>query len=255
VNADTRPGEVTVRRFLDDENDLIISRSNFAPLFEAYLDHVRRWEREPDGLGSVMMRQGLAAAGLHLANRPRDEYVGWTLNVCSPPLNIFLTGDSAQGAVTGRVYAENVRTTGANRLFVQTRRSDGERTESTVEVRGLDVLQIFEQYYRDSEQQPVRLFEVTDNEVLMLLGLPDSDEEWLHALARDEAIGLAEDDLRALDRKVFRFRCGCDPNTIQGVVRGLFGEDPEQLFRGEPGVEVHCPRCGRRWWVDRADFV
>ncbi len=255
MNAESRPGEVAVRRFLDDENDLIVSSGDFAPLFDAYLDHVRRWEKAPDGLGSVMMRQGLAAAALHLANRPRDEYVGWTLNVCTPPLNIFLTGDSAQGAVTGRVYAENVRTTGANRLFVQMRRSDGDRMESTVEVAGLDVLQIFEQYYRDSEQQPVRLFEVTEREILMLLALPDCDEEWLRALTRDQALGLAEDELRALDQKVFRFRCGCDPDTIQGVVRGLFGEDPEELFRGEPGVEVHCPRCGRRWWVARDDFV
>ena len=39
-----------------------------------------------------------------------------------------------------------------------------------------------------------------------------------------------------------------------GVVREVFRDNPDELFAGDDGVEISCPRCGRRWWVDRARF-
>jgi len=59
-------GEATIHRHIDRENDLLVMRGDFASLFAAYLDHVRRWESEPDGLSQTFMRQGLGAAILHL---------------------------------------------------------------------------------------------------------------------------------------------------------------------------------------------
>jgi hypothetical protein len=34
----------------------------------------------------------------------------------------------------------------------------------------------------------------------------------------------------------------------------IFKDNPEDLFQGESGVETFCPRCGSRWWVDRAEY-
>jgi molecular chaperone Hsp33 len=249
-----RIGEATVRRSLDDEHQVLVLVADFGPMFRAYVDHARRWESEPDGLSQALMRQGLGAATLHLACRPRGESVGWTLHIPRPPTNVFLTGDSRERTVTGRIFTENVRDAERGRIYVQTARGDGTPVLSTVEVDGHDILEIFETYYRQSEQRPARFFEITDEEFVMLVGLPETDPEWLAGLPREEAIGISGDRLRLLDEQVYRFQCGCSREKILDTVRTMFSSSPEELFKGEAGVEVFCPRCARRWWVDREDF-
>ncbi len=249
-----RVGEATVCRYIDRDHDILVTVGDFGPMFDAYLDHVRRWESIPDGLSQTFMRQGLGAATLHLSGRPRGELVGWTIHVHQPPTNVFLTGDSGELTVTGRIFAEGVDSMEATRMYVQISRHGGEPVQSMVDVRGLDILQMFEQYYERSEQTPARLFEVTDRKFLMILALPDTDLDWLRRLTRDEALGIAEDDLKSLGESTYRFLCGCTAEKIVEVVQGMFEEDPEELFRGDDGVEIFCPRCGRRWWVERAQL-
>ncbi len=50
------------------------------------------------------------------------------------------------------------------------------------------------------------------------------------------------------------FRCGCDTDRIARVMAELFRDDPEDLFRGDPAVEVECPRCGTNHQVTRERF-
>ena len=228
MNSGDRVGEATIRRYIDRGHDLLISRGHFGALFAAYVDHARRWDKEPDGLSQTFMRQGLGAAALHLANRPKGESVGWTIQIHRPPTN--------------------------SRMYVQTTRSEGRPSASTIEVFGLDILEMFERYYVQSVQTPARFVEIDEESFLMLLALPDADHEWLRRLSRDEAIGVAEDDVKPLGEATFRFQCGCSPERMLEVTRNLFRDDPNELFRGDPGVEISCPRCGRRWWIDRAQF-
>jgi hypothetical protein len=42
---------------------------------------------------------------------------------------------------------------------------------------------------------------------------------------------------------------------MQDVIASLFHGKTDQLFQGEDGVEVFCPRCGRRWWITRKDLA
>jgi hypothetical protein len=217
VSGESRP--TVVRRFLDARHDLIVATGDFGPLFAEYLDHVRRWESEPDGLSKTLMRQGLAASALHLSCRPLGEYTAWTIHIPRPPVNVFLAGNSADAVVAGRVFTENIEVREAGRLYVQSRRADGDLVESSLDVVGFDVLEFFEAYYRRSEQAPARFLEITEEEFVLLFGLPDVDEEWLEDLGREEAIGIAEDEHRLLDARVFRFRCGCEPQVMREVVQ------------------------------------
>jgi molecular chaperone Hsp33 len=139
-------------------------------------------------------------------------------------------------------------------MYVQTSRSAGTPSQSTIEVIGLDVLGMFEQYYRQSEQTPARFFEIDDESFLMLSALPEADPGWLTDVKREQALGIAEDDLKPLGETIYRFRCGCNVEKMLEVVRTMFRKDPAELFRGDSGVEISCPRCGRRWWIDRARF-
>jgi molecular chaperone Hsp33 len=249
-----RPGEALLRRYIDNKRAIIISEGDFTTLVEGWRHHTALWGAGLDGLSLVLGEQGLAAAALYLANRPRDEVVAWTLNFAQPPTNLFLTGDARESNVTGRVFTEGVKTTESGRLFVQAHRPGREPMESVIEVEGLDVLLIFEQYFERSEQNPARFFELGRGRFLMVLGLPGVDGGWLHGLSAEASLGLV-DQARLLEGRVFRFECGCSPAKMMAAVRGIFHANPEELFRGDAQVETSCPRCGRRWWIRRSQFL
>ncbi len=249
----TGPGEVIVRRQVDDTTACLVASGDFADLLAAWWRHVVLWEGEPDGLSSILMRQGLAAAVLHLSNRPRNETMAWTLNLKQPPTNLFLTGSALDGTITGRVFTVGVRTEESSRLFVQVVRPRGEPQTSRLDVSGFDVLEIFAQYFDRSEQSPARFFLLGQERFAAVFGLPGADSEWLQALGVEEARDLVH-SARTIEERRFRFECGCSPTRIVEVMRSIFAKDPSELFHDENRVEVFCPRCGRRWWVDREQF-
>ena len=254
MSEDVATGEALVRRYMDREHEAIFARGDFSSLFSAWLDHVRLWDSEPDGLSSIMMRQALGGAALYLSSRPRDESIAFTLNIDKPPMNVFVTGSSKSCTVTGRVFTENVATTGGSRLFVQSTREAGRDFTSVIDVEGVDVLLIFEQFCSRSDQTAARFFEITDDEFLMVASLPiDEGQEWIGSLDRESALARL-DSLRLLDERRFWFQCGCNPEKIFRTMRRMFAGRPEELFQGDDGVNVSCPRCGREWRMAAGDF-
>lgn len=246
-------GEATLRRLENRERNVIVAQTNAGSLHEAWLEHSRTWELDPDPLSSTMMRQGLAALALHLSSRPRDETTGFTFNFREPPLNIFLTGDASESTVTGRAYRDDVRTAKDNRLYVQTRRRDGKQSDSYIEFQGLDLVDIFEQYYERSEQYPARFFELSENDFGIVAALPGASSDWLFGLEREEFAPLVAES-RPLEDRIFRFGCGCNPQRMLVALRSVFQDDPDALFEGQDRVEAFCPRCGRRWWIARESY-
>ena len=246
-------GSATIHRFFDAAHQVLVASGTFSHVHEAWIEHAKLWDHEPDGLVSVMMNQGLAAAALHLSCRPLDEQVAWTLNVKTPPMNIFLTGDCGRSTVTGRAYVDGVQTADTSRLFVESTRS-GNQHRSVIDIEGLDVHEIFEQYYERSEQWPGRFFEIDADRHLAIIGLPDCDTEWLRDLDVDQAVAHLDADLKPLDVRTFWFQCGCHPDRILPVVFQAFGGRPDELFQDDDRVEVTCPRCARRWWITKERF-
>jgi hypothetical protein len=247
-------GQAEIRRFLHREQQLALAVGEFAALFRAYIDHVERWELPADGLTLALMREGLAASALHLTSRPLDEMFGITINIKTPPLNLFVAGDARAATLTGRAFTEGVKTTDMSRFFVQAQRLRGEPTQSTIDVQGLDVLGMFEDYYRRSEQTQARFFDLDEDRFLMVLALPDSDGEGVAKLEREAARALLNGEARALDERTVVFRCGCNLEKVLKALRDIFGSDPNELFQGENSVETFCPRCGSRWMISRKEF-
>ncbi len=250
------PRPVCVERFMLRSRELLIARASFTPLFEDYLEHSRRWVGEPTGLVLRLMLQGLAAAGLYITFRALDENTAWTINFAEPPLNAFITADARTGRVVGRYFLENVATVDHNRIFVQSVRNMGKPQLSSIVVKGFDMLAIFEQYFDQSEQWPARFFSFDNDTFVMLSALPDIDVEWIKGVTPSEAVVLCTDpELLALDERVVAFGCQCDAQRVHRIVRGLFAGREEELFKGEPRVEVRCPRCGRAYGMTRAEFA
>jgi molecular chaperone Hsp33 len=245
---------VPINVYSDPKHEAVIARGDFSDFFEVFYQHIDRWSIPLDGLTITMMRQGLAALALHLACRPRDQVDAITLNVNKPPINIFLCGDNVDSMVTGRAFTNDVKTEHSSRFFVESHRPGFEPTKSVVEVAGLDVLVIFEQYYSKSEQTHARFFEYDNNEYMLVLGLPSIDLEWLTSLDRDSAYKLADSGLQIIAEHIYDFQCGCDPEKIIKATKNIFENNPDELFGKNTKIETFCPRCGRRWWIAREDF-
>ena len=249
-----RQNAAVVRCFLDLDRYASIARGRFDRLFSPYLKHARKWTALPGGQVESMMLHGLAAATLDLALRPPDEFTAWTLNIKEPPLNFFFCGDNAEFIITGRVFTRDVQTTDSSRLFVESQRPKRKPTRSSVDVDGLDVLDIFAQFYDRSEQLPSRFHRIQNDEFVLIRGLPQVDQDWLRSLDEKKADAYLRKDITQTDERIYRFRCGCNFKTILKVVRGMYKDNAEELFLGEEKVEVSCPRCGRYWWLSRKEF-
>jgi redox-regulated HSP33 family molecular chaperone len=180
--------------------------------------------------------------------------VGVTLNLVAPLRNIFLTGHAGDGTVTGRVFTEDVAAAPTSRLFVQSFRPPTGSVRSIVEVDGLDVLRMFEAYYERSEQFPARFLRLGEQRFGLLQALPDGGREALARLRDADVAGLFGGPRDLLVEQTFRFRCGCNPAKIVSALREIFAGRTAELFRDDPGVEAFCPRCGARWWIERAAF-
>jgi len=254
MSRSERIGETTIRRSLDEHRVLSLAEGRFEPIFRAYDEHVRRWELPADGLTMSLAHDGLAAMALHLSTRPLDETVGVTINIHSPPLNLFLGGDAEDHRVTARAFTDDVRTASSNRLFVESYRPEIGPTLSSMDVLGVDVFAMFEEYYTRSEQLHARFVSLDDDRYGLVQALPDGGRERLEAMTREDATLLFHGPQNFLEERPIRFLCGCTPERIVRVLREMFREREADLFHGEPGVEAFCPRCGARWWIERTKY-
>jgi hypothetical protein len=248
------PGGAAIRSFVDRTHHAVVARGRFDGLVRAYESHCREVGLVVAAQDLGMMPKALAAATLHLALLPPDQFCSFTLNLLDPDVNLFLAGDNNEFQVTGRVYTENVRTAETNRLYIETQRPKHEPARSVVDFSGRDVFEAFREYYRRSLQMRARLFDLGADEVVLIQGLPMVDEPWLVQLDVAGVRELVEGGLEQIEDRTYRFRCGCDVQRIEAFVLEVFAGEPEELFGGEQQAEVQCPRCGRGFVIGRRAF-
>ena len=247
--------ETLVRCWVDREREAVLTQANFAAMFRAYRGHAKRWQSVEDFDDLHMLERALAAATLHLAALPPDEFVAWTLNLHEPPLNLFVSGDNTGFRVTGRIYPRHVRTAGYGRLYFESQRPNRKVQRSVLDVEGRDILNIYEQFFLRSVQLPTRLLDLGGANRAFVQGLPRVDRDWLAGLdaAQVEAL-LAGGTPEKVEERRYRFVCSCNQETILKVVLGIFRDKAEELFMDDDKVETFCPRCGRKWWISRDEF-
>jgi hypothetical protein len=243
-----------VRSFLDRAKDAVFARGQFARLFDDYLTHAQGQGPLAAETGLEFMRQAQASAVLQLALLPPGQFIAWTFNLTRPRLNVFLAGDNSEFQIAGRIFEDHVKTVAANRMYVETQRPRGEPIRSMVDFEGLDVPRVFEQYFLRSIQVRTRLFEFDSDDFLLVQGLPRIDPNWIDGLDRDSARRHVAQDLETIELRRYRFGCGCNPQKMLAVLRGMFRDKPAELFEGQAQVETTCPRCGRSWLITRIEF-
>ncbi|MDB6093619.1 MAG: disulfide bond chaperone [Verrucomicrobia bacterium] len=237
--------------FVRDRN-VLIARADFSELFVDYYLHLGAQQIKPRPEHDAMFKRALVAFVLHGASRPWDELTAWTINFQDPKVNLFLTGDNETGAVTGRIFDENVKELPENLFFADVVRGGQPKRRSTITFAGSDPMVAVENFYAQSEQRLGRFFQVGEEEFALVVEHPDCDLAWLRSLTTDQVRKIDETEKLALmERRVVRWHCGCNQARMMEVLAPTMRQDPNELFGDEPKLEIRCPRCGARHAITR----
>lgn len=230
----------------------LLARADFGSLYIDYYLHLADNDLRPTPQHDRLFKGALTAFVLHCAARPRNELIAWTLNFQEPLLNLFLVADNELGTVAGRIFTENVKRGDHNLFFSETVAGKNPVRRSAVNFQGSDPFQAAERFYEQSEQRPARYFQLAGEEFAMLCSHPDCDEPWFESIGTEGIRDLDDTETVAfLERRPYRWHCGCDQRRILKVLETPMRENPEELFGEEEALRVECPRCAGRYTVTR----
>jgi molecular chaperone Hsp33 len=243
---------IEVRTYFVRSRNVLVAQADFSDLYVDYYLHLADQGMKPAAEHDAIFKRSLGAFTLHCASRPWNEVSAWTINFQAPLMNVFLTGDNDTGAVTGRVFAENVKELPGNLFYADVVRGQQAKSRSTVTFDGSDPIRAVEKFYAQSEQRLARYFQTEEEKFVMLTEHPDCDLPWLRGLNEDDVRNLDQTEtLALLERRIYRWHCGCNQQRMLEVLAPTMKADPEALFGDEEKIEIRCPRCGARYAITR----
>lgn len=244
-------GIIVTSEFIRHRN-ILLTRAKLTDLFLEYYLHVADSGLHIAPDHDRLFKDMLVLAVLHAASRPRNEYLAWTMNLQEPLLNSFVTSDNEAGTVAGRVFTENVKRGDTNLLYLETVRGQEPKRRSVVDFTGASVFGAAEAFFANSEQRPSRLFDVGDEEFILLLSHPDCDLAWLKGIeaptVRDR---LAAEIVVPVERRHCLWQCGCNERRMFEILAPTMRENPDELFRGDESIRIECPRCAKHYRITR----
>jgi molecular chaperone Hsp33 len=248
----TADAGLEVRTYFVRERNALLARAEFGELFVDYYLHLGANQIKVAPEHDAMFKRALAAFTLHSASRPWNELTAWTINFQQPLVNLFLTGDNGTGVVTGRIFDENVKEGPENLFFADVVRGTQPKRRSAVTFAGSDPIPAVEAFYAKSEQRGARYFQLGEEEFALVSEHPDCDLKWFEALTPDKVRDLEQfETLALMERRIYRWHCGCNQERMMEVLTPTMKQDPEALFGDEPKLEMRCPRCGARHTITR----
>lgn len=248
-NAD--PGLQVTSSFVRYRNALL-AQAELGPLFVDYYLHLADNSLRPEPRHDLIFKEALGAFVLHCASRPRNEIIAWTINFQDPLLNLFLVADNEEGTVAGRIFTEHVKQGEHNLFFAEVVRAGSPLRRSAVNFEGSDSFKAVERFYEQSEQRPARYFQIGGEEYALLSAHPDFDANWMTRIGPEEIRALDKNEtVNVIERRHYRWHCGCNQHKILNVLASPMRENPEELFGGEECLQIECPRCAARYTITR----
>lgn len=249
---DSDSSDFEVRTYFVRGRNALVARAEFTSLYVDYYLHLASQGLRHEPLLDQMLKNAIAAVTLHSASRPLNESVAWTIHFQQPLANLFVAAVNSPGRIIGNAFTENVKAVNENLLYSDVLRGSQPTRRSVVAFEGTDPFRAVEHLYRQSEQRPARYFEFDPEDFVMISAQPDCDFRWLETLDHRAIRELDErENLSLLERRQYRWQCGCDQKRIMEVLAPTMKVDPEALFNGEELVRAHCPRCGGRFVITR----
>lgn len=248
----TADAGLEVRTDFVRKRNVLVARAGFGELFVDYYLHLSANQIRVAPEHDAMFKRALAAFTLHCASRPWNELTAWTINFQDPLVNLFLTGDNSTGAVTGRVFDENVKEGPESLFFADVVRGNQPKRRSAVTFTGSDPMAAAGKFYAQSEQRGARYFQLDEEEFALVTENPDCDLAWFHGLTAEAVRTLGgTETLAPLERRIYRWHCGCNQERMMEMLAPAMKGDAEALFGAEPKLEIRCPRCGARHAITR----
>ncbi len=241
-----------VRTYFVRERNALVARAVFSDLYVDYYLHQGQHGYTHSSVHDSLFKDALSALTLHCASRPWNETTAWTIHFAELKLNLFVSGDNNRGAVCGQIFTDQVKDDGRNLLSCDIVRGQGFPRRSVVDLADVDVFHAVEKYYAQSEQLPARLFRHSEEDFVMVTAHPDIDMAWFESLT-DEAVRAMDqtETLSLLERRFYKWDCGCDDKKMMRVLAPHFSKEPDELFGDEPLIRMSCPRCGAHYIITR----
>ncbi len=238
--------------FFVRHRNVLLARADFSELYVDYYLHLGEHKVQVAPEHAALFKRALAAFALHCASRPWNEMTAWTLNFQEPLVNVFLTGDNETGAITGRVFDEDVRQLESNVFYCDVVKPGQPKRRSAVNFSGSDPLVAVETFYAQSEQRPARFFQLAEEEFALVSEHPDCDKPWMRGLDVESVRAMDKTEtLSPLERRLVRWHCGCNQQRMMEVLSPVMKQDPAGLFGEGEKVEIRCPRCAARHTITR----
>ena len=240
--------------FIRHRNTLMV-RANFTDIFTDHYLHLGDQKlKYPPNLDHKL-KELMVALTLHTVARPWSETHAWTANLRAPRVNFFATASSTHENIVGRAFTDDVREPPQNILYTQVTDDNSEPRRSTVALTDDNPFEWLAHYYTQSEQRPGKIFELPDENFVLLAAQPDFDEDWFHALdAKDVAAFPETENLSPLENRAFHFHCGCNLARVMPAL-AVWKDKLDELFQGDDSVSVQCPRCAAKYDITRQDFA
>ena len=236
--------------FVRKRNCLVV-KGKFAPVFTDYYLNLMQHGIQPNKDMDAMLKELMAYFTLHVASRPWAERHAWTITLRAPRCNLFVTGSSLEESVVGRVFTDNVREPDSSVLYAQLYRDHMDAKTSNIQLQSAMPAEWVEDFYLQSEQRMGRCIELPDEEYVLAIAQPDADIEWLAEQDVESMMALSSrEETKLLETRQFRFHCGCTLTRILPAL-GSWRNRLDDLFSGEPSIEITCPRCAARYQVTR----
>jgi molecular chaperone Hsp33 len=233
--------------------NVLLACGSFSELYVDYYLHLADHGLRHADAHDSLFKSALAMFTLHCASCPPNETIAWTLHFQEPFVNLFLGGDTEDSIVTGRVFAEDVKQMESNRIYADVARPGRELQRSVVSFDSGSAFAAVEAFYAKSEQLPARCFDLGDERFAIAFAHPDCDVPWFESLSAEAIARVGEfETVVPMERRMFRWRCGCNEQKIFEVLAPLMRQDPGGLFGDADEVQVNCPRCAARYRVARA---
>ena len=243
---------IEIRSHFVRSRNAVVIRSTVSDLYVDYFLHLATHHLKPDPAHVTLFKDALAAFVLHCTARPRYEMIAWTLHFEEPMVNLFLTADSEEEAVVGRVLAENVREMGGNQLYADVVAHNKPARRSAVPFAAADAFRAAEAFYLQSEQRPARFLALAPEEFVMVCSHPDCDTAWFEALTVDQLRDLDRTEtLALLERRRYAWHCGCNQRKLLRVLAPVARRNPADIFGDDPTAQVSCPRCAAKHIITR----
>ena len=244
---------IEVRCYFVRHRNALAVRGNFGPVYMDHYLHLMQHQIRTNPDNDQKLKDALAGIALHLASRPWDEVSAWTIHFSDPLMNLFVTGNSNEGNIIGRIFTEGIRDDKRNLFITQINNFPKEPRLSAIDFKAsASIFQIIQEYYKQSEQRLVKFFNYSEEEFVFISAQPECDEDWLLSLNDESIRSLDKDEeLSLLEKRHYSYRCGC---TKERIINALATTSKDEVLGNKESVNIECPRCAAITVISSKDF-